>query len=183
MELSKESVDEIDQDIEAENFRKVEAALFVSGRYLSIQELVALTEVNPILLKKILADLEGKYRSSGIEIVNKENMWKMDVSQDYTWLVNKLATGTSEFTRAEQETLAIIAYKQPMKQSVLIKIRGNKAYDHVKRFVEMGLITKKKAGHSADLNLSDSFYDYFHANPDEHILSTMDKENSENRGE
>jgi len=183
MELSKESVDEIDMDIEAENLRKVEAALFVSGRYLSIQELVALTEVNPILLKKILADLEGKYRTSGIEIINKDNLWKMDVSQDYTWLVNKLATGTSEFTRAEQETLAIIAYKQPMKQSVLIKIRGNKAYDHVKRFVEMGLITKKKIGHTADLNLSDSFYDYFHANPDEHIMSTVNEaESTENKG-
>jgi len=183
MELSKESVDEIDQDIEAENFRKVEAALFVSGRYLSIQELVALTEVNPILLKKILVDLEGKYRSSGIEVVNKENLWKMDVSQDYTWLVNKLATGSAEFTRAEQETLAIIAYKQPMKQSVLIKIRGNKAYDHVKRFVEMGLVSKKKVGHTADLSLCDSFYDYFHANPDEHIMSVVDKEISENKGE
>jgi len=183
MELSKESVDEIDQDIEAENFRKVEAALFVSGRYLSIQELVALTEVNPILLKKILADLEGKYRTSGIEVVNKDNLWKMDVSRDYTWLVNKLATGSSEFTRAEQETLAIIAYKQPMKQSVLIKIRGNKAYDHVKRFVEMGLITKKKAGHTADLNLSDSFYDYFHANPDEHLLTSITEQAEEKKEE
>jgi segregation and condensation protein B len=184
VELSTESVDEIDQDIEAENFRKVEAALFVSGRYLSIQELVALTEVNPILLKKILADLEGKYRSSGIEIVNKDHMWKMDVSQEYTWLVNKLATGTSEFTKAEQETLAIIAYKQPMKQSVLIKIRGNKAYDHVKRFVEMGLITKKKIGHTADLSLSDSFYDYFHANPDEHLLASIsEEENAEKKEE
>jgi segregation and condensation protein B len=143
-----------------------------------------LTEVNPILLKKILADLEGKYRSSGIEIVNKDHMWKMDVSQEYTWLVNKLATGTSEFTKAEQETLAIIAYKQPMKQSVLIKIRGNKAYDHVKRFVEMGLITKKKIGHTADLSLSDSFYDYFHANPDEHLLASIsEEENAEKKEE
>jgi len=58
--------------------------------------------------------------------------------------------------------LAIIAYKQPMRQSILIKIRGNKAYEHIKGFVERGLVNKRKIGHTAELTLSDSFYDYFH---------------------
>ena len=160
--ISRESAEEIDEGIESENSRKIEAALFIAGRYLSLQELVALTDVNPILLKKVLRDLEDKYKNSGIEIVEKAGKWKMDVASDYKDVVNKLAMGQSEFTRAEQETLAIIAYKQPMKQSVLIKIRGNKGYEHVKRFVEMGLVTKKKIGHTAELNLSDRFYDYFH---------------------
>jgi segregation and condensation protein B len=86
----------------------------------------------------------------------------MDVSTEYANMVNKLATGASEFTKAEQESLAIIAYKQPMKQSVLVKIRGNKSYDHIKRFSELGLIVKKRSGHTWDLSLSDSFYEYFH---------------------
>lgn len=176
MELSKEGIEEVDKDIEAEQTRKVEAALFVSGRYMTIQELVALTDVNPLLLKKILADLIDKYKNAGMEIVNKDNLWKMDVSSDYTWIVNKLATGSSEFTKAEQETLAIIAYKQPMKQSVLIKIRGNKGYEHVKKFNDMGLIVKKKMGHTSELTLSDSFYDYFHANPDEHIVENVEND-------
>lgn len=185
MELSKESVEEIDQDIEAEQAKKVEAALFVSGRFMTIQELVALTEVNPLLLKKILVDLMGEYKNAGVAIVNQDNLWKMDVSPDYTWIVNKLATGSSEFSKAEQETLAIIAYKQPMKQSVLIKIRGNKAYEHVKKFVDMGLISKKKMGHTAELNLSDSFHDYFHTNPDEHLVEAVkqaEKEEAEESG-
>ncbi len=160
--LSRESAEEIDTDIESENSRKVEAALFIAGRYLSLQELIMLTDVNPILLRKILKDLEDKYGDSGIEIVQQNGKWKMDVASDYKDVVNRLAMGQSEFTKAEQETLAIIAYKQPMKQSVLIKIRGNKGYEHVKRFVEMGLVTKKKIGHTAELNLSNSFYDYFH---------------------
>ncbi|MEI6731788.1 MAG: SMC-Scp complex subunit ScpB [archaeon] len=162
MDLSDESVEELDNDSEQETFRKVEAALFIAGKFMSIQELVALTDVNPILLKKTLEDLKDKHRNSGIEIVNKNNLWKMDVSSDYTWMVNKLATGSSEFSKAEQETLAIIAYKHPMKQSVLVKIRGNKAYDHVKKFVEMGLINKKRIGHTSELTLSDSFHEYFH---------------------
>lgn len=165
--MSKESIEEIDQAAEIENMRKVEAALFIAGRFLSVQELVTLTDVNPILLKRILEDLGDKYKDSGIEIVQQSNLWKMDVSQEYVWMVNRLATGSSEFSSAEQETLAIIAYKQPIKQSVIIKIRGNKAYDHIKKFVEMGLLHKKKVGHTAELTLSEQFHDYFHVNKKE----------------
>jgi len=162
--VSRESVEALDEEFELEGARKVEAALFISGRFMSVQEIVSLTDVNPILVKKILDDLKAVYRQSGIEIVQKDFLWKMDVAGEYTWLVNKLATGNSEFSKGEQESLAIIAYKQPMKQSVLIKIRGNKAYDHIRRFVEMGLVVKKKAGHTAELSLSEEFYDYFHMN-------------------
>lgn len=162
MDISKESMDDLDSEIELQNLRKVEAALFVSGRFMTLQELVALTDVNPIILRKILEDLGDKYKDGGIEIINQDNLWKMDVSSEYTWMVNKLATGSSEFSKAEQETLAIIAYKQPMKQSVLIKIRGNKGYEHVKKFVEMNLIVKKKMGHTAELTLSENFHEYFH---------------------
>jgi segregation and condensation protein B len=167
MDISKESMDEIDNASELENLKKVEAALFVSGRFMTMQELVALTDVNPILLKKILEDLQDKYKDSGVEVVNNDSLWKMDVSQNYSYLVNKLATGEAEFSKAEQETLAIIAYKQPIKQSIIIKIRGNKAYDHVKKFVDMGLIIKKKQGHTYEINLSDSFHDYFHVDSHE----------------
>jgi segregation and condensation protein B len=172
MDLRKESVEELDAERDIENTKKVEAALFISGRYLSLQELVALTDVNPLLLKKILEDLADKYKSAGISIVQQDNLWKMDVSEEYTWMVNKLATGSSEFSKAEQETLAIIAYKQPMKQSVLVKIRGNKSYDHIKKFVEMGLVHKKKLGHTAELTVSPSFYEYFHLPQGEEISNS-----------
>ncbi len=162
MDLTKESIDELDSSEEKESMRKIEAALFIAGRYLSLQELVSLTDINPIILRKILGDLQDRYKDSGIDIINREDKWKMDVSQAYSYIVNKLATGESEFSKAEQESLAIIAYKQPIKQSVLIKIRGNKAYDHIKKFVELGLIVKKKMGHTSELSLSESFYDYFH---------------------
>lgn len=164
MDMSKEELEEIDEELEIESRRKVEAALFIAGKYLTVQELISLTDVNPILLKKILSDLQDLYKDKGIEIVRKNDLWKMDVSGEYAWMVNKLATGNAEFGKAEQETLAIIAYKQPMKQSVLIKIRGNKGYDHIKKFVDMGLVHKKKMGHTSELTLSETFYDYFHLN-------------------
>lgn len=167
--LSGQNVDELDNEIEQENVRKIEAALFVSGRFMTVQELVSLTEINPIIIKKILADLQDKYKNSGFCIVQRENLWKMDVSEDYVWMVNKLATGSSEFSKAEQETLAMIAYKQPIKQSVVVKIRGNKAYEHIDKFVEMGLLSKKKSSHTFELVLTDKFYEYFHLASGERI--------------
>jgi len=158
------SQEEIDFSEEKKNLKKIEAALFLSARYLSVQELVELTDINPLLLKEMLEKLRQSYleRDSAIELLNKDELWKMDIKQEYFNMINKLATGNAEFTRAEQETLAIIAYKQPVKQSVMIKIRGNKAYEHVKHFIDVGLVKAKRAGHTLELNLSESFYDYFH---------------------
>ncbi|MBI2628921.1 SMC-Scp complex subunit ScpB [Candidatus Pacearchaeota archaeon] len=160
--LTKETLDELDNARDLENMKKVEAALFVSGKFLTTQELVALTDLNPILLNQVLTKLMDKYDDgSAIEIVNKGDLWKMDIKGNYTSIVNKLATGNEEFTRAEQETLAVIAHKQPMKQSMVIQMRGNKAYDHIKRFTELGLIKSKRFGRTRELSLSDDFYDYF----------------------
>ena len=166
MDISRKSVDEIDAELDTEQKRKVEAALFIAGKFLSMQELVALTDVNPILLRRALDDLSEKYKDSGIEIVQKQDQWKMDVALPYASMVNRLATGSSEFSKAEQETLAIIAYKQSLKQSVLVKIRGNKSYEHIKKFVDLGLIHKKKLGHTAELSLTDEFHEYFHVGDD-----------------
>ena len=162
--VSSETIKEIDESNETENLKKVEAAFFLSARFLNLQELVMLTDINPLMLKEILEKLIEKYNqdSSAIEIISKENLWKMDVKQEYVGMINKLATGSSEFTRAEQETLAVIAYKQPVKQSVIIKIRGNKAYEHIKHFIEIGLLQAKRAGHTLELKLSEDFFEYFH---------------------
>jgi segregation and condensation protein B len=122
-----------------------------------------LTDINPLMVKELLIKLAEKYKEdSAIEIVAKENTWKMDVRQEYVGMINKLATGSTEFTKAEQETLAVIAYKQPVKQSVIINIRGNKAYDHIKHFRDIGLVVAKDVGHTLELALSDEFFEYFH---------------------
>jgi len=164
MELTSKSQEELDIAEEMKSLKKVEAALFISARYLTVQELVELTDINPLLLRELLEKLREQYqkKDTSIEILNKDELWKMDIRQEYFDMINKLATGRAEFTKAEQETLAIIAYKQPVKQSVIIKIRGNKAYEHVKHFIDIGLVKSKRAGHTLDLNLSESFYDYFH---------------------
>ena len=163
MELVSKSQKELDLVEEIKNLKKVEAALFISARYLSIMELVEFTDINPLLLKELLAKLKERYLEgdSSIEIIEYQGLWKMDVKEEYHRMINKMATGNAEFTKAEQETLAVIAYKQPVKQSVIVKIRGNKAYDHIKHFIDIGLLKAKRIGHTKELNLSENFYDYF----------------------
>ena len=51
MEITSKTIDEIDSSREQENLKKLEAALFIAGKFLSIQELITLTDINPILLK------------------------------------------------------------------------------------------------------------------------------------
>lgn len=177
MDLTKETQEEIDNAREIENINRVEAALFIAGKFLSTQELVALTDLNPILLNQALNKLSEKYENSGIEVVNKNDLWKMDVHKEYHGIVNKLATGNDEFTRAEQETLAIIAYKQPIMQSKIVSIRGNKSYEHIKKFVELGLVKSKRSGRTKALNLSDDFYDYFNVKDKDKVFEPSSKEN------
>jgi segregation and condensation protein B len=163
MPTRSETIKELDDTREKEDLKIPEAVFFISGRFLSMQELISLSDLNPIIIGDLIERLKDKYNreESALEIVEKNGLWKMDVRQEYSNIINKMATGSSEFSKAEQETLAIIAYKQPIKQSVIIKIRGNKAYDHIKKFSDLELIKKKKAGHTHELSLSEDFYEYF----------------------
>ena len=176
-ESTAEELDNVFESKETESTEKVEAALFIAGRFLSLQELIMLTDINPIMLKEILHRLEKKYSTGVLRLINRSDAWKMDVSEKYHYLINKLATGSAEFTKAEQETLAIIAYKQPIKQSVIIKIRGNKSYEHIKKFKSLGLVVAKPAGHTLDLSLSEEFYEYFNVHNKEN--PTIEENKSE----
>ena len=155
--------EQIDEAKEKEARRLIESILFVSGKFLDMKALISLSDMNPIIIKELLEKLRESYEEgeSALRIIEKNGMWKMDVSPEFSHLSTKLATGSSEFTKAEQETLAIIAFKQPIKQSVIVRIRGNKAYDHINKFAKLDLVKKRKQGHTHELSLSQEFYDYF----------------------
>jgi len=186
MDISSKTIDEIDRERQKakplatssassqskENLQKLEAIFFVSGRFLSMTDLISLSDLNPIVIKDSIEQLKEKYEKieSAIEIIEKNEKWKMDIKKEYSYIINKLATGSAEFSKAEQETLAIIAFKQPIKQSVIIKIRGNKAYEHIKKFDDLKLIKKKKMGHTYNLTLSGEFYEYFNVSNKQDFL-------------
>ncbi|MBU2497044.1 MAG: SMC-Scp complex subunit ScpB [Nanoarchaeota archaeon] len=139
----------------------VEALLFISGKFLSLEEISSFCNLGIGEVRAILENLLKKYSQGAITILGRDDFYKMDVKTQYSSLINKIASGESEFSKAEQQTLAVIAYKKPIRQSIIIKIRGNKAYDHVKKFLELGLLTSKKAGRTYILDLSENFYNYF----------------------
>ena len=60
MEPTSQTVKELDESNEIANIKKIEAALFLSARYLSLKELVLLTDINPLMLKDLLEKLIQK---------------------------------------------------------------------------------------------------------------------------
>lgn len=177
-----------DKSDEDESLKKVEAVLFLSAQYLSIDDIVKFTGINPITVKELLRQLEKRYSKENRSIIISkktsdewaDERWKMDVKPEFHYLINKLATGRTEFTRAEQETLAVIAYKQPIRQSVVVKIRGNKAYDHIKHFIECGLLKAKKVSRTIELNVSEQFYNYFNLSKDKKEVKIEGKDAATN---
>ena len=182
MTINSKTINEIDTEKEKENLNTLEAVFFISGRYLSMQDLISLSNLGSVDIIGLIEKLKKKYSKmeTALEIVEKSGLWKMDVKGEYSHIVNKLASGNAEFTKAEQETLAIIAYKHPIKQSVIIKIRGNKAYDDIKKFVDLNLIKRKKEGHTYELNLSDEFYDYFNISKSKDPLKSIVEKEGDN---
>ena len=174
-----DTINEVDEGRQKQDMKLLEAIFFVSGRFLTMSELVSLSDLNPVIITGLIEKIQERYTNedSSIEIVEKNGLWKMDVKPDYVYLINKLATGSAEFSKAEQETLAIIAFKQPIKQSIIIKIRGNKAYDHIKKFAGLDLIRKKRLGRTHELSLSDDFYDYFNVAKGDESLHVSEPNN------
>jgi segregation and condensation protein B len=86
--------------------------------------------------------------------------YSMQIKAEYTQNVKKFASG-GLIPEAVLKTLTIIAVKQPMLKSMLIKIRGSTAYDHVKFLVDRGFITNDRKGRSEELITTEQFADTF----------------------
>jgi segregation and condensation protein B len=142
---------------------KVEAILFTTGRFMDVEEIAKLCNIGSIgLVKEALKDLIEDYgkREGALEIFGENDKFKLNIRKQYNYLTTKLLTD-SELDRPTQETLAIIAYKHPMLQSDVIKVRGSGAYDHIKALRQHEFITAEKHGRTRLLKLAPKFFDYF----------------------
>ncbi len=146
-----------------EDKNKVEAILFTTGRFTDLEELGKLCGIGSVgYLKEVLQELIKDYKSKGsvLEITEQGTKFKLNIKKEYLYLTESLLSG-SEMDRPTQETLAVIAYKNPALQSEIIKIRGNGAYDHIKILKELDFITTEPFGRSRIIKLTEKFYDYF----------------------
>jgi segregation and condensation protein B len=139
----------------------IEAALFASGRTLAPRELANLSGLSEERVRSLAEDLAAQYaaRDSGLEIKSIGEGYSMQVRFGLAGRV--LSFAPKEIEAPLIRTLAIIAYKQPIKQSVLVEIRGNKSYDHVKELEERGLIKAEKFSRTKLLTTTSGFADYF----------------------
>ncbi len=141
--------------------RLIEAALFISPRPLMINELGKISGVHSLgHVKEILEELQREYSGRGMEIVSTPNGWEMQVPTSLLPRVSHL-TPHSDLSGGQKRTLALVAYKEPVKQSDIIKIQGNKAYSYIKDLVKRGLIKSEKKGHTKILSLTPEFERYF----------------------
>ena len=121
----------------------VEAALFVSGRPLSVKELSRALGIRSLdYIEKLIELIAAEYaeRKSAIEVVKVlGDKYVMQVKQEYSQQVIHLMP-RPDLRTGELKTLALIAYLQPIEQSKIIKLRGSQAYEHIRKLLEMGMI-------------------------------------------
>lgn len=143
--------------------QKIEAILFTLGRFLTLEDIGKFCEIGSAgVVKEVLDELRKDYasRNCALEIEENEGRFKLNIKKEFSYLTNKLLA-SKEMDSPTTKTLAIIAYKQPVTQSEVIKIRGNKAYDHIKSLKDNNLVTAEKKGRTRLLKVTGNFYEYF----------------------
>ena len=136
----------------------VEAALFMAGKPVRKQELAEMLGVGFLEVQEALSRIKPRYRGP-IVIRETEETAFMMVEDRY---VNSLwFLGKGELSSGELKTLAMIAYYAPVKQSDIVWSRGNRAYEHIRKLEDMGLLKGEKFGHTRLLKLSRKFFEYF----------------------
>ncbi len=141
--------------------KKIEAILFASGRNVSLEELAKLCKTNNNEILKAITKLKEKFdKDNPLLLVEEDNSWKLNVKEDFLPLVQKIVQET-ELSKTMIETLATVAYKAPVKQSDIIKIRTNKAYNHLSDLESSGYLSRQKYGRTKLIKLTQKFYDYF----------------------
>jgi len=141
----------------------VEAILFMSPQPIPLKEIAVLCESRDLELISELIDALKKdliERKSGIEIIRETEGYRMQVLSELEVKVSHLA-GPSRFSKGVMKTMAYIAFKQPVKQSTIIKFRTNKAYDEIKILEEQGFISREKAGVTYVIKTTKKFLQYF----------------------
>jgi len=127
----------------------IESLLFVSAKHLTPGDISELTNINSKEVETILNELTEEYKDRGINIVNADKTYKMVTSPKYSIYVEKFLKVCSKqfLSKAALETLAIIAFKQPVTRAQIEEVRGVNIDKIVNKLLDKKLI--KEAGKAA----------------------------------
>ncbi|MBI2102793.1 SMC-Scp complex subunit ScpB [Candidatus Woesearchaeota archaeon] len=144
------------------NEKKVEAVLFAVGKEITTERIASLCSLTVEQTEEIVLRLQQEYegRDHSLRLTKKENGWKLTVRDEFIPLVSSIVSST-ELERPLMETLAVIAWRYPIVQSDVIKLRSAAAYDHMRLLEEQGFITKEKFGRTFKIKLNKKFFEYF----------------------
>jgi len=146
-----------------EKEKLIEAALFMTPQAVNVNQLMEIIgEENYTMAKGIALRFMRDFnkRDTALQVVQIEGAFQMVIKPDYEERVRHLAQ-KAMFHPGIMKTLALIAFKQPIAQSLVIKYRNNKAYDHIHRLVEEGFIARTPKGRSFTLRTTKRFLEHF----------------------
>ena len=107
----------------AEELRILEALLFAADEPLDEKTLAArLPDGTDV--RALLARLQKEYAPRGVNLVRVGGKWSLRTASDLAWLLTRESVVTRKLSRAAVETLAIVAYHQPVTRAEIEEIRG-----------------------------------------------------------
>jgi len=109
--------------VRPEHMRLLEALLFAASAPLDEKTLAARLPED-VDVKQALRALQMEYAPRGVNLVRINSKWTFRTAADLSWLLTKEAVVPKKLSRAAIETLAVIAYHQPVTRAEVEEIRG-----------------------------------------------------------
>ncbi|MCT8976011.1 SMC-Scp complex subunit ScpB [Clostridium sp. CX1] len=150
-------------------FSIIESLLFVSGEPIHINHIASIIECSVSFAKDLLDEMINSYNSEGrgIKLINTNDSYSLVTNPENSSYIEKLLGTNSRqsLSQAALETLAIIAYKQPITRVEIDEIRGVKSERAIATLVEKGLVKEsgrlEVPGRPILYGTTDEFLKYF----------------------
>ncbi|MBV8799070.1 MAG: SMC-Scp complex subunit ScpB [Alphaproteobacteria bacterium] len=118
-----ESISDVHPELQGEHLRMVEALLFAAAEPLS-EEALAHFLPQGADVSSLLDELQRFYEKRGVNLLQVNGKWQFRTAADLSFLLRKEQPEQRRLSRAAIETLAIIAYHQPVTRAEIEDIRG-----------------------------------------------------------
>lgn len=156
----------------------IEAFLFAADEPLDLETLQSKVKKNTDVLT-ILGDLQKDYAEKGINLIKLANRWSFRTSLDLADQLREEITGQKKLSKAAIETLAIIAYHQPVTRSEIEEIRGvTFSTGTMEVLFELGWVKpagrKDIPGKPLAYGTTDSFLSHFNLNSIEDLPNSQE---------
>ena len=148
-----------------ETAREIEALLFAAAGPLTEAEISArLPEGADVA--GALAELGQRYEGRGVVLAQVANAWRFQTAEDLAWLMTEEREEPRRLSKAAQETLAIIAYHQPVTRAEIEAVRGVQASrGTLDVLLELGMVRmrgrRRTPGRPVTYGTTDAFLEHY----------------------